>query len=462
MTLLRAPLRIAAALACAASLIFACEPSPPGGFTAAAAVNGKRNGAADGDGGTTQTGLPCAVSDALAKNCQTCHGSTTSSGASTSLVTYDDLQKDYKGKKVFELVKDRVHAAEGRMPPAARLADADTKAIDDWVASGAPTSTDSCGAGGGPPPATQPFVCPDGGTTTVMKAATPFKWTDSSKTDQYMCFGADEIVNDKRHVIAMGPKIENLKIVHHVLLFQSDDAMPAEAQPCAAFGSTSWKLVAAWAPGGGNFELPPEAGFPEEKGTTHWVLQVHYNNAKNLTDQSDNSGYQICSTDKLRPNDAGVLAFGSQKFTIPPRTASYTIKCDYVLGHDFDGVKFFSAFPHMHTRGLSIGTERIPGGDGVPQTVFEQKPFNFENQGNFKLDHLEVARGDIMRTRCSWKNPDDTAINFGENTSDEMCFNFLSYYPAIPDFIVASVPVKSWISPSLVIPYWGTDCTEDN
>ena len=34
-----------------------------------------------------------------------------------------------------------------------------------------------------------------------------------------------------------------------------------------------------------------------------------------------------------------------------------------------------------------------------------------------------------MRTRCTWGNPTDRAVNFGENTEDEMCFDFLMLYP---------------------------------
>jgi hypothetical protein len=292
-----------------------------------------------------------------------------------------------------------------------------------------------------------------------MKAAKPFTWTDNSKPDQYVCYGVDEVVGSKRHAIAMGPMIQNLGIVHHVLLFQAKESVSNEPVGCTATTAASWKLVTGWAPGGGNFELPKEAGFPVE-GTVHWVLQVHYNNAKSLAGQTDNSGYQLCESDQLRPNDAGILAFGSMEFTIPPRTAAFKMKCDYKLGADYAGVKFFGASPHMHTRGTAISTERLPGGSGAPQMIFEQKPFSFENQENFKLDHKQVAPGDIMRTRCTWKNTGDTPIKFGEGTDDEMCFNFLAYYPAIKDLSLGPLPVQSWVSPSLSLPLLGgPNCT---
>lgn len=469
---IRKPLGLAAAAFCAVSFVFACTaplnsiegsdgPGGSRGSSGAAGTEDGDGGVRKGDGVKTKTGLPCDVSKVLSESCQTCHGAEPKSGASTSLVSWNDLQQDYGGKKLYEVVKTKIHAEAGRMPPAARLTDAQIKAVDDWIANGAPQAADTCDVGEGPPPPTRPFTCNGPNTkTTVLKASKPFTWTDNSKSDQYMCFGVDEVIGSKRHVIAMGPKVENLNIVHHILLFQAQEAMSSDPQPCGATVSGSWKMVTGWAPGGGNMELPPEAGYPTE-GTTHWVMQVHYNNASGkFNGQTDNSGYQLCSTDQLRPNDAGTLAFGSKDFTIPPRVAKWTLRCDYKLGDKYKGVHFFGATPHMHTRGIAISTERIPGGNGAPDLVFGQEPFNFENQEGFKISK-DVSPGDIMRTRCTWKNPGDTPITWGENTTDEMCFNFLTYYPAIPDQTIGPLPVQTWISPSLGLPVVGVKCEQE-
>jgi hypothetical protein len=256
---------------------------------------------------------------------------------------------------------------------------------------------------------------------------------------------------------------DNLGIVHHIALFRTAEPVDPEPHECSAFGAGTWTWVTAWAPGGGNLVMPPEAGFPVDENT-HWLVQMHYNNAKNAPNQVDDSGYQLCETEQLRPNDAGVLAFGSRRFKIPPRTAAYTRRCDYTLGDRYRGVTFFSAFPHMHLRGTRIGTELLPGGTGAPQTVFEQNPFNFENQANFPLDHVAVNPGDVMRTRCTWKNTEDRTLDFGENTGDEMCFNFLAYYPAIADRSLGPIPLQSWLTPSLDdVPAFlgGPDCTDE-
>ncbi len=402
-------------------------------------VTGKNGAPAE-----TATGLPCDVDAVLKSRCQTCHAAEPKYGASTSLVTFDDLQEERGGKKLHALVKERIHDDARPMPPTPnpRLTAQEAAALDAWIDGGARSSGARC-TNEAPEDEVKPLSCkPD----TVLKASKPFTMQQGGALDQYVCFGVDIDVTKKRHVTALAPKVDNKKILHHILLFQAPSSESSEPFPCDAFGSAAWKLVAGWAPGGNNLELPPEAGFPQEPGTTHWVLQLHYNNALNLAGATDQSGYELCTTEQLRPNDAGVLAFGSTKFTIPPR-ASHTIRCDYALPSSFQGVKMFNASPHMHTRGVAMSTERVPGGNGAPQMVFEQKKFDFENQANFPIT-ASVAPGDVMRTRCTWKNPGDTQIGFGEGTGDEMCFDFIGYYPNIPDKTIFGLPVFTWITPS--------------
>jgi hypothetical protein len=439
---------------CVLVVLAGCEVDPNDGMMnspvhgstpPSAAVGGAegQTGAADGGMVTTATGLPCDVDAVLKERCQTCHGAEPKYGANVPLVTANDLQQAGPGgKKVSDLVMARIRDDARPMPPSPqpRLTEADRSVVDAWVTGGMKPSEASC-TGKAPATGVKPLSCkPD----TVLKAAKPFTLAPNSPTDQYVCFGVDVDLKKKRHVTALAPKVDNAKIVHHILLFQTSTAERSEPFACEAFGSAAWKLVAGWAPGGDNLELPKEAGFPEESGTTHWVLQVHYNNTTTKTG-TDQSGYELCTTEELRPNDAGVLAFGSVAFAIPPRS-THTIRCDYGLGPEFANVKLFNASPHMHTRGVAMSTERLVGG-GTPEPIFEQKAFSFEAQANYPISK-SVKPGDVLRTRCTWKNPGDKTIGFGEGTDDEMCFDFLGYYPKIPDRTLFGVPLFTWVTPS--------------
>lgn len=427
-----------------------------------------RNGG-DGDDGDDQTsgangrkeenktGLPCDVKTVFEQKCQLCHGAETTYGASVSLVTTADLTKEFKGKKVAELVKARIHDANRPMPPvtAPALSEDERSILTKWIDGGMKAGDGddkSCNASGGPKNDVPRLSCQPNVTLAAKK---PFTMAQGGPADQYICFGIDITSDKKKHLVGFGPKIDNKKILHHILVFEAKESVSPDPVPCNAF-QQSWKLITGWAPGGTAFETPPEAGIPLNQGTTHYAVQLHYNNASNLAGQTDNSGFELCSTDTLRANDAGVLAFGSLKIDIPPRSTK-TVTCDYELDERFQGATFFGVSPHMHKKGMSIGTQRLPGGTGAPSPVFVQDKFDFENQSNNKIN-VKVNAKDVFRTSCVFKNPSDQTTKFGENTEDEMCFNFMTYYPLVPDKAgLLGQPVGkrlpgggfNWVTPSI-------------
>ncbi|MBS2020170.1 MAG: peptidylglycine alpha-amidating monooxygenase [Deltaproteobacteria bacterium] len=435
---------VAAVAAASLALFAACssDPEAAADLDRPPARTTESPSAPEADAGaprSASTGLPCDVDAVLKARCQTCHGVEPKFGASSSLVTHDDLTKNGR----VSAVKARIHDDRSPMPPSPnpRLGAKELATIDGWVAAGAKRSDEVC-ANAPPPDGVKPLSCK---VDTQLRASKPFTMKPGGPVDQYVCFGAEMDLTKKRHVIGLAPKIDNTNIVHHVLLFQAPTAVSRDPFPCEAFGSGSWKLVAGWAPGGTNLELPPEAGFPANVGKTHWVIQMHYNTTK-VQSGVDNSGYDLCTTETLRPNDAGVVAFGSMAFSIPPRSTR-TIRCDYALPPSFANVKLFNASPHMHTHGSAISTERLRTGS-PPETIFEQKAFSFEAQANFPISK-SITTGDVMRTRCTWKNPTDATIGWGEGTGDEMCFDFMGYYPNIPDVTIGSLPIFTWVTPSL-------------
>jgi len=340
------------------------------------------------------------------------------------------------------------------MPPVSNraLSTEEMATLDAWFGAGAPRASEACATTSGAADAPVPLSCKP---TVVLEPKTPFVMQADAKLDQYVCFGVDVERKKKQHIIGIGPKIDNTNILHHILVFETKKAIEANPHPCSTF-QNGWKMIAGWAPGGSAFELPPEAGLPQNEGVTHYAVQLHYNNAKNLAGQRDASGMELCTTEDLRPNDAAVLAFGSVRVNIPPRSTT-KIACDYVFDDRFKGATFFTASPHMHKRGQSMSTRRLVAGKSPELDVHTQAIFDFENQGGRPIN-VKVAPGDVFRTECTFKNPDDKTITFGENTDDEMCFHFMNYYPAVPDKRGLGLgPVGkrlpgggfSWVTPSI-------------
>ncbi len=403
------------------------------------------------EGGSTSTdpaassiagsGLPCDVAKVLQRNCWQCHGVSPRYGAPMPLTTWSALNAkaiSNPSRKVYDLLTERVHAnaTDKPMPPPPNtaLTEGELKTLDTWTKAGAPKSTEECATDYSSVPGTQsPLSCtPD----THFRAPTP--WTMPTKTtDEYVCYGIDVDVTAKRHVTGLAPHVDNPAIVHHILLFQSDESVDPTPRACGAFGSLQWKLVAGWAPGGTNMELPAAAGFPENVGKTHWVVQVHYNNLQHLEGQQDASGYDLCSTETLRPYDADVMAFGAMNFQLPAR-ATTTITCDAAVSTDVP-LHFFSAWPHMHNLGASMTSWHIPDGTDTPLMFATQPKWSFGNQLAFGVD-VVYNPGDRVRTSCAWNNTTDKRVNFGEDTADEMCFDFVAYYP--------KADLSTWAIPS--------------
>src|SRR5262249_47797092 len=145
--------------------------------------------------------------------------------------------------------------------------------------------------------------------------------------DTYVCYGLDVPVSAKRQVIGFAPRIDAQAVVHHVSLLQADTSVSPTPAPCPPLGAEgNWKTLWGWAPGVTDFEMPPEAGFPMD-GVTHFVVQIHYSNPAALAGQTDTSGFELCTTSTLRPNDADIMAFGTVDFSIPAH-GSLDVTCN--------------------------------------------------------------------------------------------------------------------------------------
>ncbi len=415
------------------------------------------------DGTTGETGpsgkkVPCDVEgildrwatpgpDASIVGCRSCHAASPKFGAPMSLMTYDDLvapAPSNKSKKVYELIGARIHddAKPMPQPPNPRLTAGETATLDAWIGAGAPERGTGIECGtpdGGPtdsgPP--KPLSCtPD----LTLTTATP--WTMPTDTsDIYVCYGVDVAVTGKRHITAIVPKIDNTKIVHHILLMQSDSKVDPTPTKCDFSAIARDRMLYGWAPGGKYFELPPEAGFLQT-GTMHYMVQIHYNNLKKLVGEKDSSGFAMCTTDKLRPNEADVLAFGSTKFTIPAKG-----KLDWVCNlpvSSLPPIHVIGAFPHMHQIGKRISTVLHRKSDGKTIDLGNVPAWDFNTQVWFPMADILVQNGDNVETNCYWENPTGSDVSWGENTANEMCYSFTMYYPKI------TLPVWSWQLPATI------------
>lgn len=384
---------------------------------------------------TAASGMPpCEVQSTLVNRCQSCHSDPPKFGAPMPLVTRGDLlaKSARDGSKTYAeraVIRMRDPGAQMPQAPNPRATDAEIAAFEAWIAAGTPENTAQCATP--PTDASAPLpedklACPP---DVTLKPPTPFEMPQDTE-DEYVCYGVDlPGVAQKRHVIGLDAKIDNPTIVHHILVFEAPTKEDATPHKCKDIFPINWKLIYAWAPGTKPYNLPAEAGYPLDPGaTTHYVVQIHYSNLKKLAGQKDSTGVDLCTTPQLRKNDADLIAVGGASFTLPPK-AKTTIECTLKIPQNPDKfpITVFRGWPHMHQLGASLST-KVVHADGTSSSLGEIGQWDFYNQIGYPMN-VQVTSGDTVVTRCSWNNTTSERVGFGEKTGDEMCYNFVTYYP---------------------------------
>jgi hypothetical protein len=148
-------------------------------------------------------------------------------------------------------------------------------------------------------------------------------------------------------------------------------------------------------------------------------------------------------TDKLRPNDGMVVMVGQLNIHIPPNTENVTYEghckkdCSRYLKPP--KVNIAAAILHMHLLGQSGDIQLIRAGE-APLTIVENHSYDFNHPEIVTFDkHHEFRAGDEIKVKCAYSSlGKNKTTTYGEGTYDEMCFGFITMYPAVPSFDLCS------------------------
>ena len=354
--------------------------------------------------------------------CTSCHNANKVAGAPMSLETYADLMAPAfsdPSKQVYQLVGTRVHDTKKPMPPQGSLTAEQLSGIDSWVAAGAPAAAGSCestaAAGSSAPPS----------------SAWP---TDCDATYKLIAHGTGGA--DKPYMVPAGKEVHPKITVEapwgsqalQAIAFRSITDNPKVLHHWILYGPKREFLV-GWAPGKEEISTTAaDVGMNLAGGTL--TLDMHYNNLQTNVEQPDNSGVEVCvlKPEHFRKNTAAVfMGFTQFAINIPAHSTAFDVtgRCK-VSGST--PVTLLSVSPHAHTlaRHMKFSVLRASG-----ETVnLHDAEFQFEEQQSYALPKpVVIGTGDTVITTCTYDNTTDRAVTFGENTGNEMCFNFASYYP---------------------------------
>lgn len=417
-----------------------------GGVSGAAGLGGSA-GVSGGGAGTGGTGvspsagrasmgtsaMPCDVDEAVRRNCQSCHAAQPLAGVPMALVSWEDFQTPAVSNpslKVYQLSDMRVHNATAPMPPAPQvLAVEDKSALELWLAGGAPVGTDpSCAPGGNTDP-------PDAGLPPDVECYDLLAH-NGDKSTPYQVSGEDYVnffFDAPWPEGAQGVSFESVfddhpEVIHHWLLYLEppplfDVATDGVVTPGSSGAHIASTLIAGWAPGGNNgMNLPPDVGMDINGGSRRLAVEIHfYTN----TPVQSRSGVRVCTTSTPRPNVATVSWLGTESISVPAgQTGTATGQC---VPSSQQPIHILRSWPHMHKIGRHMTTVINRSGGGTEMLVDE--PFNFNTQISYDTPAV-IMPGDTLTTTCTFQNDTNGTVIYGTHTDNEMCFNFVTAWPA--------------------------------
>ncbi|XP_071450350.1 dopamine beta-hydroxylase [Hetaerina americana] len=260
-------------------------------------------------------------------------------------------------------------------------------------------------------------------------------------------------LRDKHHVVQYEPVIQagNEPLVHHMEVFHcelpqnvevpsyrgscSDPQRPELTMPCK-------RVLAAWAMGAGPFVYPEETGLPigGEGFNPYVMLEVHYNNPELRDDWVDSSGVRLYVSPKLRRFDGGVLELGleyTDKMAIPPHQVEFPLsghcisECTAVAVPP-EGIVVFASQLHTHLTGVRVVTRHVRDGRELPEMNRDDHYSTHFQEIRMLKRRVRVLPGDALLTTCWYTTTDRHNVTLGGfSISDEMCVNYVHYYPKI-------------------------------
>ncbi|KAL3870617.1 hypothetical protein ACJMK2_038665 [Sinanodonta woodiana] len=258
---------------------------------------------------------------------------------------------------------------------------------------------------------------------------------------KYKCMVFDLPQDGDYHLVATKVILDNVNMMHHILVYgctETGDSKIPLNQPydCAMSpGGGCSDIIGLWTVGLSGECHHESSGFRiGVRGYKRAAFEFHWNNPALINGTTDSSGMTFYYTPKLRPNDAGVLTIGQRYLSIPPGetavTAIGTCSGECTRGLMSGNISIFTAFNHMHYLGIQQRIELFRNGSKLQDVTFDEQ-YSYDSPVIYRYDSpIEVRPGDELKTTCVFKSTSRfKTTTFGQDTSKEMCFGFLTFYP---------------------------------
>jgi hypothetical protein len=262
----------------------------------------------------------------------------------------------------------------------------------------------------------------------------------------YACYSftlpSDKSYYVKRYEFINANQVVNAQ-VHHIVFFSCSNGTTfrtyyENAQANCNLGSDCSEVLYVWAPGQDEFQLPNDVSFLMGVGGAQYgLMQVHYTNPLSVGGESDSSGIRIFYDTVKTTNLAGVMQVGDAYLmagALAPLQSQIHLElscptnCTSKLS---SSLTIFGDFLHMHGQGTMMYSV-LTKASGAVSILNRIEYYDYGFQQITPISGMQLSAGDRLNTHCVYQTLDrNTSVTFGLATSNEMCIEFLFYYPKV-------------------------------
>ncbi len=210
---------------------------------------------------------------------------------------------------------------------------------------------------------------------------------------------------------------------HEVLTIDTNDTATGDYDCDPGAGTLNGQMVFAAGIDTDALMFPTGIAVHIPAGT--WLnLNLHLFDVSDSS-ETGTSGVEIHTVDSSTVvHEADMTFSGTFNISVPPDDQPHTASGGCTAPTDWH---LFALWPHMH----QIGTHQSfqVTHDGTP-TMLLDTDYSFTEQKNYPMDGTVISAGDTILTTCTYVNDTGATINFGDSSTDEMCFTGMYKYPA--------------------------------
>ncbi|XP_060079137.1 peptidyl-glycine alpha-amidating monooxygenase B-like [Ylistrum balloti] len=193
------------------------------------------------------------------------------------------------------------------------------------------------------------------------------------------------------------------------------------------------EFLYSWTNGAPGWTLPEGTGIYTGNRSKYVIMQVH--GRDDISDERvKDFAHMRLKIQTTRPQVAAAVSMYTGYGYIPPHVDNFTVDTACVWNKTTP-VPILAYGIHTHTRGLALSGYIVRDGQwieiGRGDPLYPLTMFDITDR------KMRILPGDIIATRCTYRNTDNTRVSMGFTHVREMC-NYFVYYGVTPDKIAST------------------------